>query len=42
MTELYKPFMLFSGTSGNYVRASWNQAKSRMGLASRGMVTYKV
>jgi len=26
-------FILFSGTSSNYVRAAWNRAKSRMRLA---------
>jgi len=31
--------MLFSGTSGNYVRAAWNRAKNRMRLASRGLAT---
>jgi len=30
---------LFSGTSGNYVRAAGNRAKSRMRLASRGLAT---
>jgi len=28
--------MLFSGTSGNYVRVAWNLAKNRIRLASRG------
>jgi len=32
-------FMLFSGTSSNYVTAAWNRAKSHMRLASRGLVT---
>jgi len=31
--------ILFSGTSGNYVRAAWNRAKSHMRLASHGLVT---
>ena len=32
-------YMLFSGTSGSYVSATWNRTKSRIGLASRGLVT---
>jgi len=31
MTEIQKPLLLctlFSGTSGNYVRATWNRTKS--------------
>jgi len=32
-------FMLFSGTSSNYVRAAWNRAKRHMRLTSRGLVT---
>jgi len=42
MTELCKPFIVMHvtcGTSGNYVRAAWNRARSRMRLASRGLAT---
>jgi len=31
--------MLFIETSGNYVRAAWSWAKSRLRLASHGLAT---
>ena len=34
----YQLCMLFSATSGNYVRAAWNRAKSRIPLANRRLV----
>jgi len=33
------PYGYVSGTSGNYIRAAWNWAKTRMPLASRGLAT---
>jgi len=44
MTELYKQFYCYArylgtcGTSGNYVRASWNRAKSHVHTAREPQV----
>jgi len=39
LTSYFLSYMLFSGTSGNYIRATWNWAKSHMWLTSHRLST---